>query len=68
MKRKPLQSIRKCKQGGKKEGALKEQADAEAAGMITVGANGKDATSSAAAGDLIQKNLDSQSSSTPAGI
>ena len=51
----------------KKDAALQEQAEAEAAGMKTVGADGKDTKTSLAAGDSIQKKLDSQSSSTPAG-
>merc|ERR1712161_163209 len=50
----------------KKDAALKEQAEAEAAGMNTVGADGKDTKTPSATGDAIQNNLDSQSSK-PAG-
>ena len=51
----------------KKDAALKEQAEADAAGMKTVGADRKDTKSSSAASESIEKNLESQSSSKPAG-
>ena len=51
----------------KKDAATKEKTAADAAGMSTVGPDGKDTKSELAAKESIQKNLASQSSSTPAG-
>ena len=46
----------------KKDTAAKEQAEADAAGMKTFGADGKDVKSPSGGNELIQKNLESQSS------
>ena len=52
----------------KKNTAIKEQATTTAAGMTTVGADGKDTKSTSSASDSIKKNLALQSlSSIPAG-
>ena len=51
----------------KKDAAIKEQAATEAAGMTTIGADGKETKSTSAANESIQNNFASQSSSKPAG-
>ena len=50
----------------KKDAAINEQAEADATGIKTVGADWKDTKSLSAASESIEKNLESQSSSKPA--